>query len=199
MGEAEVLILLGHPDKRSFGGALAQAYEEGARDAGCQVRLMHLADMEFDAAPRGRPAGLEPSLEEARERIRGAAHLVLVYPTWLGAMPARMKGFFERVFADDFAFRFAPGARLPERLLKGRSADVLVTMDTPPLAYRWVIGAPGHRMVERAILAPAGIGPVKLSSIGPLKGSSDERRQRWLDEARAQARHRCARLCPMEA
>lgn len=194
MSSPRVLILLGHPDTRSFGGAIAQAYQAAATQAGCEVELLHVAALEFDATPRGRPPELEPSLEDARRKIREASHLVLVYPTWLGAMPARMKGFFERVFSDNFAFRFKEGSNLPERLLKGRSADVLVTMDTPPWAYRWLIGAPGHRMVQRSILAPAGIGPTKVMSIGPLKSSSDERRQRWLEAVKAQAEKRCSRL-----
>src|SRR4051812_12128861 len=106
-----ILLILGHPDPNSYGGALAKAYAEGARAAGCEVDTMHLAAMDFNATPTGRPGPLEPALAQARERILQARHLVLVYPTWLGAMPARMKGFFERVFGDNFAFRFKPGSR----------------------------------------------------------------------------------------
>ncbi len=188
------LIIVAHPDSRSFGAALAEAYAATAEEAGCKVETLHLGAMEFDPAPRGRPGPLEAALTDARESIRLAHHLVLVYPTWLGAMPARMKGFFERVFADGFATQFDPGARLPRRMLLGRSADVLVTMDTPPLLYRLLLGAPGHKLVRRAILAPAGIAPVKLFTFGPLRNSTDQRRQDWLAKVRRIAARRCRHL-----
>ncbi len=181
------LLIVAHPDPKSFGGALAQAYVDGAIESGAQVEVMHLGSMDFDATPMGRPGPLEPDLLKAREQILRAQHLVLVYPTWMGAMPARMKGFFERVFGDNFAFRFKEGSRLPERLLKGRTADVLVTMDTPPLLYRWLLGAPGHKLVSRAILGPAGIAPVRIFSYGPLRGSSEKGRARWLEATRDRA------------
>lgn len=183
----KVLLVIGHPDPRSFGAALAQAYGEGARASGCEVDVMHLAALDFDATPVGKPGPLESDLVAARERILSADHVVLVYPTWLGAMPARMKGFFERVFGDGFAFRFEPGSRMPKRLLMGRSADVLVTMDTPPLIYRLLLGAPGHTLVRRAILGPAGIAPVRVFSFGPLRDSTERRRAGWLREARRRA------------
>ena len=187
MAAPKVLLVIGHPDTRSFGGALADAYAEGARGRGCEVDVMHLASMDFDAAPVGKPGPLESDLVAARERILRADHVVLVYPTWLGAMPARMKGFFERVFGDGFAVRFEPGSRLPQRLLKGRSTDVLVTMDTPPLVYRLLLGAPGHKLVRRAILGPAGIEPVRVFSFGPLRDSTERRRAGWLRDAKRRA------------
>ncbi|AAP85957.1 Flavodoxin-like fold domain-containing protein (plasmid) [Cupriavidus necator H16] len=101
-------------------------------------------------------------------------------------MPARLKGFFERVFGNDFAFKFKPKSLFPESFLTGRSADILVTMDTPPWIYRFLLGAPGHRLIRHAILGPSGIRPIKIMTFGPLRASSDGQRQRWL--ARAQAR-----------
>jgi len=187
-GNARVLIVLGHPDVKSFGGALAGAYEQGLRESGCEVEVMHLGALTFDPTPQGRPGPLEDDLKAARERIRNAKHIVLVYPTWLGAMPARMKGFFERVFSDNFAFRFKPDSLLPERLLQGRSADVLVTMDTPPSLYRFVLGAPGHKLVRAGILAPAGIAPVRVFSFGPLKTSTDRKRSAWLRSVQTKAK-----------
>jgi putative NADPH-quinone reductase len=177
-----IVILLGHPDRKSFGGALAQAYAEHARQAGCIVDEFHIASMQFDAAPSSRPpAEPEADLAAARAAIAEAKHIVLVYPTWMGTMPARMKGFFERAFADNFAFRFRPDSLMPEQLLKGRSADVLATMDTPPLVYRFVLGAPGHKMVRSSILGVSGIKPVKIFSFGPLRSSSEQKRAHWLE------------------
>src|SRR5690606_29017174 len=93
----KIVIILGHPDRKSFGGALADAYARSARENGCEVSELHIASMQFDAAPSSRPpAQLEDDLAASRAAIAEARHIVLVYPTWMGAMPARMKGFFER-------------------------------------------------------------------------------------------------------
>lgn len=181
-----VLLVLAHPDRRSFGAALADAYAAGVRESGCNVELLHLPAMVFDATPAGRPSELESDLVKARQSIQNAQHIVLVYPTWLGAMPARLKGFFERAFGNGFAFNVKPDTLVPEALLGGRSADILVTMDTPPWIYRWVLGAPGHRLVRHAILGPSGIRPIKIMTFGPLRNSTEHRRGKWL--ARTQAR-----------
>ncbi|NMM81367.1 hypothetical protein B2J86_10615 [Acidovorax sp. SRB_14] len=182
-----VLLILAHPDNRGFGGALADAYTAGLQAQGFEVQMLHLPALEFEATPAGRPPELEHDLVQARDAILRARHLVLVYPTWFGGMPARLKGFFERAFGNDFAFKFKPGSLLPESYLGGRSADVLVTMDTPPWAYRWLLGAPGHKQVRHAILGPSGIKPVRIMSFGPLRSSSDEQRKRWLAQARERA------------
>ena len=191
----QVLLILAHPDKRGFGGALADAYASELLARGCKVDVLHLPDLDFEATPNGRPPELEPDLVEAQEAILGAQHLVLVYPTWFGGMPARLKGFFERVFGNDFAFKFKPGSLLPESYLEGRSADVVVTMDTPPWAYRWLLGAPGHKQVRHAILAPAGIKPIRIFSLGPLRASTDAQRKRWLSQMRDRAKVVARKLC----
>jgi len=184
----KIVIILGHPNKKSFGGALANAYAESARKCGCAVSELHIASMQFDATPASMPpAELEADLVASRAAIAEAQHIVLVYPTWMGTMPARMKGFFERVFTDNFAFRVRPDSLMPEQLLKGRSADVLATMDTPPLLYRFVMGAPGHKMVRRSILGVSGIKPIKIFSFGSLRSSSDAKRARWLERTARRA------------
>jgi len=43
-----ILIVLGHPDKNSFCGSLAEAYAKGARVSGCEVRGLQLGELKFD-------------------------------------------------------------------------------------------------------------------------------------------------------
>jgi putative NADPH-quinone reductase len=86
-------------------------------------------------------------LINAQNDITWAEHLTLVYPIWWGGIPALLKGFFDRVFLPGFAFKYRKGSPFPDKLLKGRTAHLLVTMDTPPWYYRWVYRMPGlHQM-----------------------------------------------------
>ncbi len=186
-----VLVILGHPQRSSFCAALAEAYAEGARDAGCEVRVVALGDLDFDPIRRegyGEAPPLEPDLQRVQDDIAWADHLVFAYPNWWGTMPALMKGFIDRVILPGFAFRYRPDSRWWDRLLRGKSAQLIVTMDTPPLWYRWVIGRPGHNQMRRSVLGFCGVKPVKVSQFGPVKRSAPARREKWVGKARAMGR-----------
>lgn len=74
---------------------------------------------------------LPPALLPAQEAIARAAHLVLVYPLWLGDMPALLKGFLEQTLRPGFALARAPSNPLKAGLLGGCSARIIVTMGMP--------------------------------------------------------------------
>jgi putative NADPH-quinone reductase len=181
-----ILVILGHPDSDRFCGAIAAAFIEGARDAGHEVRLISLGDLSFDPVlHKGytKIQELEPDLVATQEAIRRAQHLVFVYPVWWGGMPALLKGFIDRVFLPGFAFQYREGSRFWDRLLSGRSAQLLVTMDTPPWYYRLVYRMPGHNQMKRTILEFSGIKPVAIRSFGPVRGSSQQQREKWLGKS----------------
>ena len=128
-----VLLVLGHPRTESFCGALAQAYRDGALEAGADVRKLALADLEFDPDVHTECPSeqeLEADLLEARRGIEWADHLVFVYPNWWGTMPALLKGFFDRLFTPGFAFEhYEDGAGAGKReLLSEKTAELIVTM-----------------------------------------------------------------------
>lgn len=73
----KVLIILGHPRLDSFCGALAEAYAQGAQQAGAEVRHLTLADLSFDVdvhthAPQEQLQ--EPDVLLARELLSWADH-----------------------------------------------------------------------------------------------------------------------------
>lgn len=107
----KILVILGHPDPapERFCRALARAYEDGARQAGHEVRLVDLATIYFPLL-RGREAfERDPppeSLAEASQSLHWAEHLVFIFPLWLGTMPALLKGFLEQVMRPGVAFAY---------------------------------------------------------------------------------------------
>jgi NAD(P)H dehydrogenase (quinone) len=182
-----VLVILGQPDRKSYGGALAAAYADGARASGAQVREIHLGELRFNPVPlpgQIKPGDLEPELLQAQEAIRWAEHLVFVYPIWWGTIPALLKGFIERVFTPGFAVNYHDNSPRWDKLLAGRSARLIVTLNTPSFIYRWVFGRPGHVTMKRTILQFCGVRPVRITEVGPIKGSSDAKRARWLEQVR---------------
>jgi len=96
-----------------------------------------------------------------------------------------LKGFFDRVFLPGFAFKYHEGKAFPDKLLRGRSAHLLVTMDTPPWYYRWVFRMPGLHQVRKTTLAFCGIEPKRTLTFGPILGASADQREAWLLRAQA--------------
>jgi putative NADPH-quinone reductase len=95
-------------------------------------------------------------------------------------MPASLKAFFEQVLRPGFAFGASAANRLPRKLLKGKSARIVVTMGMPTLFYRWYFRAHSLKSLERNILAFCGIDPIRASVVGMVDGMSDATRKRWL-------------------
>jgi len=184
----KILILDGHPRPDSLCRALGQAYEEGARSAGFAVRRVVVSELDFDPVFRGRfgdGASLEPDLSALQDEIRQADHLVFVHPVWWSNLPAQLKGCVDRVFLPGFAFAYRSGSPLPDKLLKGRSARILYTMDAPTWYYRWFQGAPGLRSLSSGILGFCGVAPVRSTAFTPVRRSTPQRRAAWLEQARS--------------
>lgn len=181
--KSNILVINGHPDPESYCRALSDAYIQGARKSGSDVNLLDLSQMEFNPNLKygyRKRTELEEDLVKAQEWIRKADHLVFVYPLWWGAMPAVLKGFFDRVFLPGFAMRYREGSPLWDKLLKGKSAQLIVTMDTPRWYYRLIYRQAGHRVMSSNILKFSGVSPVRVTEISPIKGSTEAFRMKWL-------------------
>ncbi len=183
----KVLVILGHPRRGSLCEALADAYAAGAQSAGAELRRLTLADLGFEQnvlvpSPRDQP--LEPGIVDAVSLVAWADHLVFVFPTWWGTMPACLKGFLDRILMPGFAFADREDGEGWDKLLVGKTAHLLTTMDTPPWVYRWIYSAPGLNALSRATLGFCGIEPVRSTIFGPVKTASAERRAEWIEQAR---------------
>jgi hypothetical protein len=181
-----VLVIFGHPTTESLCGALANAYIVAAEKAGHQVRRINLAELSFDPLLRhgyAEPQELEPDLRNAQDQLKWAEHVVFIYPIWWGSMPALMKGFIDRTFLPGFAFKYHKRSPLWSRLLAGRTAELLVTMDTPPLFNRLVNRSPGEKQMKRSVIQFTGMKLVRATSFGKVRGASSAKRAKWVAKA----------------
>ncbi|EPJ89950.1 MULTISPECIES: NAD(P)H-dependent oxidoreductase [Pseudomonas] len=181
-----ILMIFGTPKSASFGHALGEAYALGARSEGHVVRMLKLGELDFDPVLHNgyeQSQNLEHDLLEAQREIHWAEHLVFVYPVWWGGLPSVLSGFLDRVLMPGFAFKAHGRKHISNELLRGRTAELLVTMDTPPRYFRWVYGAPAHRQMVRTVLAFCGIKTKRLTEFAPIRISSEEQRQQWLRKA----------------
>ena len=179
-----IVIIQGHPDPQGghFGHALADAYARGAAATGHTVQRIGVAQLDFPLLPNlaeWHDGPLPAGLRDARDAIAGADHLVLIFPLWLGTMPALLKAFLEQVLRPGFALIYE-GYRFPQKGLAGKSARVVVTIGMPVFWYRWFFRPTGGRGLERSILGFCGIEPVRETLIGMAEVTDGTARKKWL-------------------
>ncbi len=183
-----VLIINAHPLKKSFSSELATVYSQGAESAGAKVKIINIIDLTFDPILKSgfkKATELEPDIVEAQRKIKEADHLVFIYPNWWGTYPALLKGFIDRAFLPNFAFRYINDKPLPEKLLTGKSARIIVTMDTPMWYYRLVYRSPGDNSLKKSILEFCGIKPVRFTHFTPMRKANEQQLKIWLDETKS--------------
>ncbi len=181
----KILIVNGHPDRESFCFAIAESYKKGADWAGVDCKLVHLIDLDFNPILTFGYriiSELEPDLVKMQQEILAADHLVLVYPNWWSTFPALLKGFIDRVLVPNFAFKYHENSPFWDKLLAGKTARMIVTMDTPKWYYFLMNINAGHNAMRIGVLEFCGIKPVKITSFAPVKSSDDAKRKRWLAE-----------------
>jgi putative NADPH-quinone reductase len=182
-----IVIIQGHPDNstRHLLHALADAYAQGAVQAGHDVRHVDVASLEFPLLRTQadfESGEITPGLRAAADALAQADHIAIFFPLWLGAMPALLKGFLEQTFKPGVAFAYGQG--FPKKMFKGKSARVVVTMGMPAFAYRWFYLAHGLRGLERSILKFVGVSPVRDTLLGDVGGASEATRKGWIEKMR---------------
>ena len=181
----KILIINGHPYKESLNFALAEAYKKGAAESGAEIKEINIADLQFNPNLQygyKKRTELEPDLLESWEKIKWAEHLVFVFPIWWGGMPAMLKGFFDRLFLPGFAFQYRENSVWWDKLLTGKSAHIIATMDTPYWYFRLVYGNPGIQQFKRTILQFSGINPVKVTVFSPVKNVAADKIKKHIDK-----------------
>ncbi len=181
-----ILVIQGHPAPSSLTGAIAQTWADAAQQRGHTVRMLQLSQLAFDPVLHGsnpHQQPLEADLQRAQQELRWAQHLVWAFPVWWGGTPALLKGFLDRTFVSGFAYRFESGSSLPIPLLRGRTAELLVPLDTPQWYYRWFQRMPALHQMRKTTLAFCGIRTQRTTLFGPVIHSTPEQRQDWLRRA----------------
>ena len=167
-----ILVLNGNTEHESLTAAICTAYSKGAVAAGHKVTTIHIGELHYDPVlHEGLHATqpLETDLLDFQQQLTAADHFVIVYPTWWGGMPALLKGLFDRSFHSGYAYRYHDKDPLWDKLLKGKSAHIITTMDSPLLWYMLAYRSAGTFMLRNAILKFCGFGPVRTTYVTRVK------------------------------
>lgn len=185
-----ILIIDGHPDpdEKRYVHALAAAYADGARNAGHDVEVIRIADMDFSLLRSNADfygGVIAAPIKAALQSLNRCDHLVILYPLWLGTMPALLKGFLEQLFRRNVAYSDQGEPGPARNALRGKSARIIVTLGMRGYLYRWYFGALSVRALRRHILGFLGISPIRLEVIGSIAAMSDAQRSAVLGKMRS--------------
>jgi len=183
---AKLFIWVGHPRADSFSHALADAYQRGAESQGAEVRRMNLHDMQFDldlTYGYKQRKEHEPCLTEFLENTKWADHLAWAHPLWWGGMPAKMQAVIDRTFLPGITFDYHEHDSWWDKLLKGRTADVMVTADTPGFFIKWMYGNPHKHRITKQILGFTGVKTTSYTHFAPIKKTPGAKLKTWTDRA----------------
>lgn len=189
MIKKRILVINGHPAETSLNRSIAETYAKSAKQAGHDVKLIHLntlkfdSDYEFGGYTNYKP--LEPVLDEVMKHIEWSEHIVLTTPMWWGGLPAKLKGLFDRILLPGrtFSTRETNWMGLPSPMLTGRTGRVFLTSDTPGWFMRWKYKNALLRQLKDQIFGFIGI---KLSRITHFSGASHPKPgmvEKWIDKA----------------
>ncbi|MEW9805129.1 NAD(P)H-dependent oxidoreductase [Mesorhizobium marinum] len=154
------LVVYCHPVPESFGAAVRDAAVEALSGRGDDVRLLDLYAEGFDpvlGAEERRSyndrAPSDPKLATHIEHLGWAEGVLFVYPTWWYGLPAMLKGWFDRVWATDVAFKLpTDGGRILSLVPHIRKIGVVTTCG----ATWWIsllMGQPGRKTILRGMRA----------------------------------------------
>ncbi len=192
-----LLVVIGNPIPGSLAHALADGYAAAARAAGAEVRVIDLAHDPIPAHPHTRDQlrmprpghddlPLDPDVARYLDDVRWADHLTVFHPQWWGTVPAALKAFIDRVFLAGAAFRYRERSALSDRLLRGRTARIVMTMDSPRLWNRLAYRGAAEASLARATFGYCGIRTIGITRHTPIRFSDEATRSGWIAAA---ARH----------
>jgi NAD(P)H dehydrogenase (quinone) len=173
-----ILVINGNParERITLSSALANAYSEGAKEAGHAVRQVNLAELAFDPILHegyAKDQPLEPDLKSLREEMVKADHWVLVFPLWFSLPPALVKGFIERTLTRGFAFDYDGPYPVALPTLKEKTISIFITCGAPSFVYRWLSGAPTSKAL-RTIFKLCGMKVTSIDVFGPVTDHSPQ-------------------------
>lgn len=181
----KIVIINGHPNPDSFNFGVAEEYKKTALANGNQVDEIVLTQMDFDPILRygfQKRMDLEPDLLEAWDKIIWADHLVWIHPVWWGGMPALMKGFIDRLFLPGMAFKYRENSNWWDKLLTGKTARIITSLDQPSWYYRWINGRPSINQLKKTVLEFCGIKVTGITYLEMIRNSDETKRKKLLEK-----------------
>lgn len=181
------LVVFSHPKEESLGNALKVAVINGLKKSNTvlEIRVQELYREQFNPLIHDIEENNKNKVTvKMKENVDWADGIVFVSPLWWANIPAMLKGYFDRIFTEHFAFQYNQAA-IPVGLLKNKKAILIGTCDTPSLLARFSKTSLGFKSVIRGVLKLSGIKDSRFILFGSVLTSTEEKRKKWIARAEA--------------
>jgi len=185
----KVLVIVAHPNVKSFNRAIAETAARRLRRNGHEVLFHDIYEEGFDPVlpeeeiPQG--ALPTPAVETYCAEAASAEGFIIVHPNWWGQPPAIMKGWVDRVFRPGVAYEFQEGDNgegIPQGLLRADTAVVFNTSNTPEGREMNVFGDPLEALWKNCIFSLCGVKNFHRRMFCVVVTSTRKQRIIWLKE-----------------
>ena len=181
----KILIIYTYPNHESLNGNILDSFQQNISSKHT-VRIFDLYQenfnpvLYFDKEHRRRDLQYSVETKSYREAITWSDHIVFIFPIWWSGMPAILKGFIDRVFAQNFSYSYSTKKITPNKLLKGKTAAIIVTHDTPYLISKIIQKDYGQVLKTQILKNMCGIQVTKFYSLANIRKSSLKKREKFL-------------------
>lgn len=187
----EILLIDGHPDEGRLTSALLDIYQ-AALPPDVRVTRIAVRDLEFTPNLRhgyAKRTEWEPDIAALAEKLDACDHLAVFFPMWWGAEPALLKGLLDRLLLPGFAFAYHEDDPWWDKLMAGRSADAVITMDTPKLFLRLAYGNSIVHRWKKQVFGFCGFKPARVLALATVrKGEAEKNLPKWKSQIEKLAR-----------
>lgn len=153
-----VLVVHAHPDHSSFSAALRDLVVRVCAERGHEVRVHDLYEAGFSPVMSANEWSLraeapqsKPHLAAYFNDVEWCDSLVFVYPTWWSGQPAIMKGWIDRVLANDVAWRIDRDSGHVMPALRNVTRIVAVTTHGRSRFANLLCGRSGRSIIVRCV------------------------------------------------
>jgi len=179
----KIFVIICNPKEHSSKELYVQTYIEEAKAHGHEVKVLNLYDLDIDylrAHGDDFDKSLTLELKQAQDNIVWADQLVFVYPIWWLAIPALMKTFIERVFAEGVVSDMAGMG--PKPLMKNKTAVIMHSYSMPSFVMKCFYNDVPMKWWKVVLTDWCGPKIVKRFDFDMIDKVSEKRKQKWVKE-----------------
>jgi NAD(P)H dehydrogenase (quinone) len=188
-----VYIVFAHPSIGTFCSAVLEVFTAGLQDAGHTYEVGDLYRMDFtsemDLKEYQREVSLKPDVpvtddvKAEQAKIDGADALVFIYPVWWSDCPAKLKGWFDRVFTYGYAYFYDDAEERHTRIEIEKALVICPAGHTVEDLEGTGIAEGMRRIMLSDRLLGVGIKEARMEILGGMMPPDDRRRDTNLKKA----------------
>jgi NAD(P)H dehydrogenase (quinone) len=186
-----VLIILGHPDEKSFNHAIADTCRNRLIENGHSVIFHDLYKEGFnpviDKIEIPKDGQTDAVIQAHCEELNNSNGIIIIHPNWWGQPPAILKGWIDRVFRPGIAYEFEEGDNgegLPIGLLKAKTGLVFNTSNTSEERENNIFKDPLETLWKNCIFSLCGVTKFDRKMFRIIVTSNLNQRLKWLNEVK---------------